>query len=92
MPRSLVADCSRKRLYTCDATVETTEPTATPITDPAMPICADSSIDVTAASAPAVSCAPESPSNRLFAVNDVPLARSVIFNLVLIIFSLAFRR
>ena len=79
-------------MYTCDATVETTEPTATPMTEPAMPIFDDSSIDVTAASAPAVSCAPESPSNRLFAVNDVPLARSVMFNLVLIIFSLAFRR
>ena len=49
--RSLSAEARRNCLYTCDATVDTTEPTATPMTEPAMPIFDDSSIDVTAANA-----------------------------------------
>lgn len=40
--------------------------TATPITEPAIPIFADSRNDVTAASAPANSCENESPLKKFF--------------------------
>lgn len=49
----LLPDALSTFLYTCVATAETMEPAATPITDPAMPIFADSRNEVTAASAPA---------------------------------------
>ena len=62
--RSLSAEACRNRLYTCDATVDTTEPTATPMTEPAMPIFDDSSIDVTAANAPAATCGTDRPSSN----------------------------
>ena len=55
MSLSFSAEADRNFLYTCDATAETIEPTATPITEPAMPIREASSIDVTAANAPASS-------------------------------------
>ena len=61
--RSLSAEACRNCLYTCDATVDTTEPTATPMTEPAMPIFDDSSIDVTAANAPAATCGTDKPSS-----------------------------
>lgn len=50
---SFSPDAFKTFLYTCVATAETTEPAATPITDPAIPIFAESRNDVTAASAPA---------------------------------------
>ena len=61
--RSLSAEACKNCLYTCDATVDTTEPTATPMTEPAMPIFDDSSIDVTAANAPAATCGTDKPSS-----------------------------
>ncbi len=70
-------------MYTCDATVDTIEPTATPMTDPAMPMRADKSIDVTAASAPAASCAADSPSNSPFTDIVLFFASSVMLNLAL---------
>ena len=61
--RSLSAEACKNCLYTCEATVDTTEPTATPMTEPAMPIFDDSSIDVTAANAPAATCGTDKPSS-----------------------------
>jgi hypothetical protein len=48
--------------------VETMEATATPITEPAMPIFDDSRNDVTAAKAPASSCENDIPLKKFFTV------------------------
>ena len=56
---SLSAERCKNFLYSCDATADTTEPTPTPIAEPYMPICEASSMDVTAASAPATTWAIE---------------------------------
>jgi hypothetical protein len=63
--RILSADFDKTLLYICDVTVATTDATATPITEPATPICEANSIDVTAAKAPARICATETSSNML---------------------------
>ena len=57
-------------LYTCVATAETMEPAATPITDPAMPIFADSRNEVTAASAPAKIDENDMPLKKFFTEHD----------------------
>lgn len=57
--------------YSCEDTADTIEPTATPITDPAMPILADSRNEVTAASAPATSCGTEIPLKKFFTLLTV---------------------
>ena len=63
-------DAFKTFLYTCVATAETTEPAATPITDPAIPIFAESRNDVTAASAPAQIDEKEIPLKKFFTSHD----------------------
>ena len=63
-------DTFKTFLYTCVATAETTEPAATPITDPAIPIFAESRNDVTAASAPAQIDEKEIPLKKFFTSHD----------------------
>lgn len=63
-------DTFKMFLYTCVATAETTEPAATPITDPAIPIFAESRNDVTAASAPAQIDEKEIPLKKFFTSHD----------------------
>lgn len=59
-------DALRMFWYSCEETAETIEPAATPITEPAMPILADSRNDVTAASAPATIWGMEIPLKKFF--------------------------
>lgn len=49
-------DAVRKLLYSADESVVTTEPTAAPITDPAMPMLDARNSEVAAARAPAPTC------------------------------------
>ena len=68
---SFSEDALRMFWYSCEDTADTIEPTATPITDPAMPILADSRNEVTAASAPATSCGTEIPLKKFFTLLTV---------------------
>lgn len=67
---NFLLDSLKTFLYICVETAETTEPIATPITDPAMPIFADNRNDVTAASAPAASDDMEMPLKKFFTMLD----------------------
>lgn len=63
---SFSEDALRMFWYSWEETAETIEPAATPITEPAIPILADSRNDVTAASAPATIWGMEIPLKKFF--------------------------